>query len=334
SGNGPTSSATSAITAYSGGSSRSFSSASAASSFSRCAPKTRYTRRCASNGRMCRSRRISRTASMRIWSPSGSSTYRSGCERRPTRGSLSSSSEANATAAARLPTPAGPWKRYACAGPSFRAARRSRFASSCSGTLSKLVEHLLGDLARRARAVDRVDPLREDLRQLAVGSVDACAEVVVLTLDPVGRAADALGRFGRADEQQVRPVREQPAHGVQIQLEHSVEAEAARDALVGEGRVEVAVADDVRAAVERGHDHLVHELRAGGGEECRLGPGCDMAGMEEQLAHLLAELGAAWLPRGDDVAALAGERLGQKLRLRRLAGAVDSLKGHEHRRRI
>src|SRR5690242_6981361 len=258
------------------------------------------------------------------------STYRSGCERRPTRGSLPSSSEANATAAARLPTPAGPWKRYACAGPSFRAARRSRFASSCSGTLSKLVEHLLGDLARRARAVDRVDPLREDLRQLAVGSVDACAEVVVLTLDPVGRAADALGRFGRVDEQQVRPVREQPAHRVQIQLEHSVEAEAARDALVGEGRVEVAVADDVRAAVERGHDHLVHELRAGGGEECRLGPGCDMAGMEEQLAHLLAELGAAWLPRGDDVAALAGERLGQKLHLRRLAGAVDSLKGHEH----
>ena len=41
SGSGPTSSATSTITAYSGGSSRSFSSASAASSFSRCAPKMR-----------------------------------------------------------------------------------------------------------------------------------------------------------------------------------------------------------------------------------------------------------------------------------------------------
>src|SRR5690242_7303372 len=159
---------------------------------------------------MCRSRRISRTASMRIWSPSGSSTYRSGCERRPTRGSLPSSSEANATAAARLPTPAGPWNRYACAGPSARAARRSRFASSCSGTLSKLVEHLLGDLARRARAVDHVDPLREDLRQLAVGGVDSRAEVVVLALDPVGRLTDAPRRLRRVDEQEVRPVRQQP----------------------------------------------------------------------------------------------------------------------------
>ena len=151
---------------------------------------------------MCRSRRISRTASIRIWSPSGSSTYRSGCERRSTRGSPPSSSDANASAVARLPTPAGPWKRYACAGPSPSAARRSRFASSCSGTLSKLVEHLLRDLARRARAVDRRDPLGEDLGELAVGGVDPRAEVVVLALDPVALGADAPRRLGRVDEQQ------------------------------------------------------------------------------------------------------------------------------------
>src|SRR3954464_11258227 len=146
---------------------------------------------------MCRSRRISRTASIRIWSPSGSSTYRSGCERRSTRASSERSADANASAVARLPTPAGPWKRYACAGPSERAARRSRFASSCSGTLSKLVEHLLGDLARWARAVDRLDSLGEDLGELAVGRVDPRAEVVVLTLDPVSLGADATRRLGR-----------------------------------------------------------------------------------------------------------------------------------------
>ena len=55
SGNGPRSSATRTITAYGGGSSRSFNSASAASSFIVSAPNTRYTRRDASNGRMCRS---------------------------------------------------------------------------------------------------------------------------------------------------------------------------------------------------------------------------------------------------------------------------------------
>jgi hypothetical protein len=47
-----------------------------------------------------------------------------------------------------------------------------------------------------------------------------------------------------------------------------------------------------------------------------------MAGVEEQLAHLLAELGAAGLPRGDDVAALSAERFRKELCLRRFAGAV------------
>src|SRR3954466_8157505 len=211
---------------------------------------------------MCRSRRISRTASIRIWSPSGSSTYRSGCERRSTRGSPPSSSDANASAVARLPTPAGPWKRYACAGPSASAARRSRFASSCSGTLSKLVEHLLGDLARRARAVDRLDSFREDLRELAVGGVDTGAEVVVLALDAVAVGADATSRLGRVDQQQEGAVGQNAPNRLQVQLEHAVEPEPARDPLVGERRVEVAVADHVGAAFEARRDHLLDELRA------------------------------------------------------------------------
>src|SRR5436190_16784245 len=203
---------------------------------------------------MCRSRRSSRIASIRIWSPSGSSTYRSGCERRSTRASPPSSSDAKASAVARLPTPAGPWKRYACAGRSPRAARRSRFASSCSGTLSKLVEHLLGDLARRARAVDRLDSLRIALGQSAVSGVDVDAEVVVLALDPVAAGADTSRRLGGVDEQQERAVGQHPADRVQVQLEHLLEAEPAREPLVGERRVEVAVADHVRAPLERGRD--------------------------------------------------------------------------------
>src|SRR6185312_10218473 len=332
SGNGPTSSATSAITAYSGGSSRSFSSASAASSFSRCAPKTRYTRRCASNGRMCRSRRISRTASIRIWSPSGSSTYRSGCERRSTRGSPPSSSEANASAVARLPTPAGPWKRYACAGPSLRAACRSRFASSCSGTLSKLSEHLLGDLARRARAVDRLDSLRKDFGELAVGGVDAHPEVVVLALDAVAIGSDPARRLGRVDQQQEGAVGQHAEHRLEVQLEDAVEPEPARDPLVGERRVEVAVADHVRAALQRRRDHLLEELRPRRREQRRLGPRRHLALGQQQLAHPLTELRPARLARGDHVAALARERLGEQLRLGRLAGAVEPFERHEHLR--
>src|SRR5918912_2837760 len=132
---------------------------------------------------MWRSWRSSRIASIRIWSPSGSSTYRSGCDPRSTRASPPRSPDANASAARCLPTPAGPWKRYACAG-SASAARRRRFASCCSGKLSKLDTDQLRDLLRRLRRVDGDHALREDLRELAVGLVDLVAEVLVLPLDP------------------------------------------------------------------------------------------------------------------------------------------------------
>ena len=53
--------------------------------------------------------------------------------------------------AARLPTPCGPWKRYACAGPSSSAASSSRFASCCSGTRSNLLTPGSASHATRAR---------------------------------------------------------------------------------------------------------------------------------------------------------------------------------------
>src|SRR5215210_810271 len=183
---------------------------------------------------MCRSRRISRTASIRIWSPNGSSTYTSGCERRSTRASPPSSSEAKTTAVARFPTPAGPWKRYACAGPSVSAAPSRRLASTCSGMLPKLAKDLLRDLSWRPRAVDGRDPLGEVLGELAVGRVDAHPEIVVLALDPVAAVADAPGGLRRVDQQQEGAVGQEPAHRLQVQLEHALEPEAARDALVGE----------------------------------------------------------------------------------------------------
>ena len=122
-----------------------------------------------------------------------------------------------------------------------------------------------------------------------------------------------------------------PRDRVQVQLEHALEAEAARDPLVGERRVEVAVADHVGAALERRRDHVLDELRARRGEERRLGPGRDLALGEQQLAHPLAELGPAGLARGDDLAAVGGERLGEQLGLGRLAGAVEPFEGDEHR---
>src|SRR3954468_5681214 len=96
----------------------------------------------------------------------------------------------------RLPTPGGPWKRYACAGSASAAVSR-RFASICSGTASfrrsdmrlEILGHRPGDLVHRPRAVDGHDALREALRQLGVRLVHAGAEVVALALDPVARRA-------------------------------------------------------------------------------------------------------------------------------------------------
>src|SRR5919108_2800672 len=177
---------------------------------------------------MCRSRRSSRTSSMRIWSPRGSTMYRSGCTPLFTRETSPISSAANATAAARLPTPGGPWKRYACAVPSASAARRRRFASACSGNVSKTSTDLLGDLLGRAVALDGGDALRKHLGERTVRVVDRPMELFALALDPVGGGA-ALQGEARIDQDEEGAVGQEAAGGGEVELEHEVDAEVSRN---------------------------------------------------------------------------------------------------------
>ena len=95
-------------------------------------------------------------------------------------------------------------------------------------------------------------------------------------------------RLGGRHEEEEGPVGQEPARGQEVELEHALDPEAAGQALVGERGVEVAVGDDVGAARERGPDHLVDELRPGGGEERRLGPGRQALPVEQDLADPLA----------------------------------------------
>src|SRR3954451_4984548 len=150
---------------------------------------------------MCRSRRSSRMSSIRIWSPTGSSTYTSGCAPRSTRPAAPPpiSCAANATAAARLPTPGGPWKRYACAGPSASAARRSRFGSLCSGKVANASTDLLRDLVGGTVAVHGADALGKHLGERTVRLVDRAVERFPLPLDPVARLP-AVERELRVDQ--------------------------------------------------------------------------------------------------------------------------------------
>ena len=146
------------------------------------------------------------------------------------------------------------------------------------------------------------------------------------------RAAESAADLRGLEHEQERPVGEQSADRGEVELEHALEPELAPDALVRDGRVEVAVADHRRPAFERGADHLVDVLSARGGVQQRLGPGRHVPAVQNEIAHPLAELGAAGLARGDDVDAVGLEPRTQKLRLRRLPRAVEALEGHEHRR--
>src|SRR5215207_297415 len=263
---------------------------------------------------MWRSRRSSRIASIRIWSPSGSA--------------------ANATASPRFPTPGGPWKRYAWAAPSASAASRSAFASACSGTFSNMLENLLRDLVHRTVAAQRDDTLGEEPGELAVTVVHEGHEGVALALNPVAGSDRALDRLLDVDEEQEGDVREDSADRVEVQREHPLDPEAARDSLIDERRVQEPVGDDLGALGQLGADHLVDELGAGGREEGGLRPRGHPVAVEQEVAHALAERRPSGPARRNHRAPLVLERLGQELGLRRLARAVEALEGDEHGGRI
>ena len=93
----------------------------------------------------------------------------------------------------------------------------------------------------------------------------------------------------------------QPLDGRQVELEHALEPETARDALVGDRRVDVAVADHRRPARERGPDQLLDVLGTRRRVERGLRPRSDVATVEHEVADLLAERRATGLAGEDDL---------------------------------
>src|SRR5690606_15173371 len=111
---------------------------------------------------------------------------------------------------------------------------------------------------------------------------------------------------------------------------HGFGAEPAADALVGDGGVEVAVHDDDLPALERGPHLLGDVLGAARGEDERLGAGGDVvSAVQDDLAQLVTDAGAAGLPGAGDGVSGIHEPLLEQLRLRRLAAAVATLEGDE-----
>ena len=198
-----------------------------------------------------------------------------------------------------------------------------------SSNTVELQSHGCGEIVGRTKAVEYTYPVGEALDDLSEAGRHDRAELLSLPLDPIRVGAHASGRGLRIEQDHERPVRHEVSDG-DVQLEHTIDAEAPRDTLVDDGGVEIAVAHDVGAARERGPDHLVGELSTRCGKERRLRPRRHRFATEEQLADPLAERRATRLPRRHDLVTGLDEVRAQKLRLRRLPRPVHSLEGDEH----
>ena len=116
-------------------------------------------------------------------------------------------------------------------------------------------------------------------------------------------------------------------HELHQVLDH-LQPDAARDALVRGGGVDVAVADDVPARLAGRLDHPPRQVGARRGEEEKLGHVIHLERrILEERADGLGHLGAARLA---DEERVGTERLGEQRGLGRLARPVDALEGDEH----
>src|SRR5439155_7606191 len=161
------------------------------------------------------------------------------------------------------------------------AERRSAFASSCSGKVSNVSTNLLRDLRRSLRPVDGDDALGEDTCEVAVRTIDERHELGALALDAVGLAFPPGGGLLGRHENEERAVGQEVPCRRQVDLEDTLDAESAGKALIGEGGVEVAIADDVGPLRLRRPNDLVDELGTRCREESCLGPGRDLFSAED-----------------------------------------------------
>src|SRR4029079_18625773 len=130
---------------------------------------------------------------------------------------------------------------------------------------ANVVTDLLGDLGDAAASVDHDVPLRKAPGERPVRLRDARPELRLGTLDAVALVADPGERGVDVDLHEEGEVWQEDVDGGQVQREPLLRPELAAGALIGDRRVDIAVADDRRAAGERRPDQLLDLPRACGG---------------------------------------------------------------------
>ena len=149
-------------------------------------------------------------------------------------------------------------------------------------------------------------------------------ELEAVELAAVEALCGQLGRGLDVDDQR-RPM---ALHRPLVDAAQVVEIELAAVALVGEGRIDAAIADHGPAGGERRDDHLGEVLGAVGGHDQRLGARFEVIerGVVEDGPQPLTDGGAARL-LGEHRAEGVGEAAG----LRRLAAALGTFEGDVRR---
>src|SRR5215210_1247852 len=279
-------------------------------------------RRAPSKGRLAARRTVSLTCAMVVNAPWGTISVRSGCSPLSALSSAASSPPAtsaapNLSATIRLPTPGGPWNRYACeTSPVSRARPRSRSAVSFPNTPSNLsrrsaisltsilqvahpTHHSSGKVLRRERGIEDFDPLGLHTRQLLETLLHTPHEAGAYRLDPVWRHPEFPGPpFPLVPlEPQIESfVRHDGPDGVGVQGAYRLDAEPSTEALVGEARVQVPLAEHVLAGFETREYRTAHVVSAGCSVQVRLRPGFHLCPrVEDDLPDDLGRRGTAGL---------------------------------------
>src|SRR5215210_3962793 len=303
------------------GSSSVLSSAFAACTFSVSALRMNA-RRAPSKGRLAARRTISLTCPMVVNVPWGTTSVRSGCSPLSALSAAATSppvtsAAPNLSATIRLPTPGGPWNRYACeTSPVSRARPSSRSAVSFPSTPSKVsrrsaisltsilqvaypTHHQSGEVPGRKRGIEDFDPLGLQTRQFLETLLHTPHEVGAYRLDPVWRHPELPGPplpLVLVEPQIECPVRHDGPDGVGVQGAYGFDAEPSPEALVGEARVQVPLTEHVLAGFEMREYRGAHVVGAGCSVQVRLRPGVHLRPrVEDDFPDDLGRRGTAWL---------------------------------------
>jgi ferredoxin len=153
---------------------------------------------------------------------------------------------------------------------------------------------------------------------------------------PLGFDAIGSGDSEPGSLQHDRPVRKKTVRREQRETTYRVDTEAARNPLVDDRTIDVAIRENPATLCKCGSDHLVGDLGAGSGEEQGLGSITyfELFVIEHQRPNPLSECGSAWLTAEQRVDPMETQSVGEQTDLCGLADPVGPFETDEHRRRL